>query len=291
MLPPGEFTARLNGLDIWFKISGKGPPCIPPTPGWGPSSDLYFRTLSRLEITLTMIYVDTRGTGRSQKPPHHTDYTLGHFSADIESLRQHLEIPTPWIMGHSRAGIHAAHFALNYPESVAGLVLVDPLAEKDDAWRADTESRMLLRRGEPWYERARKAWDDDTFPADDAAFAANEKACLAFYFSDVSKMETASSAFSATTFSVEALRGARSSIPGEFGVLQALTRIRIPALILVGEDDFITSPLQAQRLHSQISASELHVIPAAGHFPWIEQPGRLFEIVEAFIAKNRSAAA
>ncbi len=62
----GEFTVRLNGLNLWHKVCGVGPVCLLPTPGWGPSSDLYYHTLGRLETLFTVVYLDTRGTGRSE---------------------------------------------------------------------------------------------------------------------------------------------------------------------------------------------------------------------------------
>lgn len=34
-LDNGEFTAKVNGLQLWYKVSGRGPVCLMPTPGWG----------------------------------------------------------------------------------------------------------------------------------------------------------------------------------------------------------------------------------------------------------------
>lgn len=106
-----------------------------------------------------MIYLDTRGSGRSQKPERSTDYTLADFSADIEALRQHLGLQRAWIMGHSRGGIHALHYALHHPTACIGLLLLDPSAERDEYAATDAHTRMEQQRNEPWYERARQAFD------------------------------------------------------------------------------------------------------------------------------------
>src|SRR5262245_55475796 len=63
----GEFTAELNGLQLWYKVSGAGPVCLMPTPPWGASSVMCFRTLKPLEENFTVVYLDSRGTGRSQR--------------------------------------------------------------------------------------------------------------------------------------------------------------------------------------------------------------------------------
>jgi proline iminopeptidase len=89
----GQFTAQINGLKLWYKVSGDGPVCIIPIPGWGPSSELYFLNLTPLEEMFTMVYLDTRGTGRSQRPELN-EYTMSSFVADIEGLRSHLGVET-----------------------------------------------------------------------------------------------------------------------------------------------------------------------------------------------------
>jgi hypothetical protein len=34
-LAPGEHVAELNGLRLWYKVSGTGPVCLLPNPPWG----------------------------------------------------------------------------------------------------------------------------------------------------------------------------------------------------------------------------------------------------------------
>lgn len=48
-------------------------------------------------------------------------------------------------------------------------------------------------------------------------------------------------------------------------------------MVFEGDDDVITTPLEAHRLHRGIENSELFVIKDAGHFPWLEQPATFFK--------------
>ena len=109
----GQFTTQINGLKLWYKVSGNGPVCILPTPGWGPSSELYFINLTPLEEMFTMVYLDTRGTGRSQRPELN-EYTMSNFVADIEGLRRHLGVESMWLMGHSDGGPMILNYAFKY---------------------------------------------------------------------------------------------------------------------------------------------------------------------------------
>ena len=120
----GQFTAKINGLKLWYKVSGNGPICILPTPGHGPSSELYFLNYPPLEEMFTMVYLDTRGSGRSERPEL-TEYTMSNFIEDIEGLRRHLGAAKIWLMGHSNGGIMVLNYAFKYPNAVTGLILVD----------------------------------------------------------------------------------------------------------------------------------------------------------------------
>ena len=48
--------------------------------------DMYAKQGGRL----TVVYLDTRGSGRSEQPPAPTDYAYAQLSADIDALRDHL---------------------------------------------------------------------------------------------------------------------------------------------------------------------------------------------------------
>lgn len=58
-----------------------------------------------------------------------------------------------------------------------------------------------------------------------------------------------------------------------------------PTLVIVGEDDVITPPDEARRLHEAIRGSELVVIPAAGHLPNLEAPDEFDAALAAFLAR------
>ena len=277
----GEFSTKINGLELWYKISGSGPVCIFPTPGWGSSSDLYFRTLCRLERFFTVVYLDTRGSGRSERPPNATDYKYDQFSADLDALRDHLRQERVWIIGHSMGGWLAMHYAITYPDRCCGLVLLDSVAAQDAEWRKDVTARQMGRRNEPWYEKANRARSDPRAKEDDKAFCAALHSTLRFAFHDAAnftKLETMDG-----SFSLPAFKGMAASNKGGAHFLP-LEKIKIPTLIVVGDCDDRVSPLQAERIHLGISGSKLILIEKAGHFPWLEQPDRFFAAVEYGLA-------
>ncbi|HSP76956.1 MAG TPA: alpha/beta fold hydrolase, partial [Myxococcaceae bacterium] len=56
------------------------------------------------------------------------------------------------------------------------------------------------------------------------------------------------------------------------GVYEELSRISLPTLILVGEEDTATTPEEAERMHAAISSSRLIRMPRCGHTSTLENP-------------------
>jgi proline iminopeptidase len=280
-LETGEFSADLNGLKLWFKVSGRGPVCLMPTPAWGPSSDLYFRTLQPLERFFTVVYLDSRGTGRSQRAKFTTQYTWDHLVADLDALRHHLKLEKVWLMGHSEGGTQVLHYASRFPDRVNGLVLLNTTAVVDAEAEADIDARVMRRKGQPWFSGAVKALQAG--PKTDAEMAANLKEFLPLYWSDPAKIESHRQHFDATSMSVEASKGQTDSKRYPFDLRGQLSNVTAPALIVTGDDDFICSPAAARRLHLSLPRSKLLLIERSGHFPWLEQPETFNSQVAQFL--------
>jgi proline iminopeptidase len=279
----GEYMTTLGGLKAWFKVRGDGPVCLFPTPGWGASSDLYFNTLQPLERTWTMVYLDTRGSGRSERTSQPEAYRLGRFISDLDELRAHLGERHVWVMGHSMGGLLAQLFALDYPKSCEGLILLNSAAALDSEAEADIEMRKNRRKSEPWFADADSAYSGAD-PQSDAEFKDYLRRIFPFYFHDVAKMHSVGEALEAETYSIEAYAIMTvNEAEVRKGVLDRLGEVHVPTVIVVGDDDFICSPVQALRIHLRIAGSKLVLIEQAGHFPWIEQPEVFYRELESAV--------
>jgi pimeloyl-ACP methyl ester carboxylesterase len=65
-----------------------------------------------------------------------------------------------------------------------------------------------------------------------------------------------------------------------------LCQIKVPTLLLWGEDDFVTTMEVAETFHKLIPNSELVSIKNCGHAPMIEHPEWFSEEVKKFLAKH-----
>jgi len=301
-LPQGEFKARLNGLELWYLVSGKGPVCIMPSTGWGPSTDIYFRAFGPLEEVFTMVYLDSRGTGRSEKPDSTTEYTYDHFVQDMDALRQYLGSDQVWLMGQSEGGVQIQHYAIAHPQHVAGLILLATLPASDADWVADVRKGIATHKGAPYYEAGVKTMEA-MFSADergwkgfalDESFLEKWQLTFPFYFSDFERFQQLAPEMNqqashsdiappAEAFAVDALKGTNDSGRHPFNLIPRLQELDTPALIVVGVDDIFCPLSTAERLHLALRHSKLLVIEKAGHFPWLEQPDRFFSGIKSFL--------
>ncbi|MEP0891639.1 alpha/beta hydrolase [Leptolyngbya sp. NM2-A1] len=245
---------------------------------------MYFQTLTPLETIFTLVYLDTRGTGRSERPVQPSDYTYDQFAADLDALRQQLGQERVWLMGHSEAGRHVLYYALQYPDHCAGLILLDAVSFQDERSHTDMEMRLRERQHEPWFDLAYQAFTSQEMPESEADFLKFIQTILPLYYYDVANIQLNASHHAATSMSLDAFKGSAQCQWHKTNLMSRLKEICVPTLIAVGSHDFICSPLHAHRLHMEITGSKFILIERAGHFPWYEQPDQFFTKVKEGLA-------
>jgi len=75
------------------------------------------------------------------------------------------------------------------------------------------------------------------------------------------------------------------------GMAEELDRVRVPTLVLVGEEDTATTPEKAERLRRGITGAELVVVSRAGHMSTLENPEAVTQAIESFLGRVDSAQA
>ncbi|MBN2213058.1 MAG: alpha/beta hydrolase [Bacteroidales bacterium] len=277
----GEFITRINGLKLWYKVSGNGPVCIMPSEGWGPGSDIYSESLKELEKIFTMVYLDTRGSGRSEDPEME-QYTLANFVSDIEGIRKHLGVKKTWLMGHSRAGVLILEYALTYPDKTNGIILINS-AVGYILPPQELKRRVMAKEDEPWYQEATSYIGKKPENAEDLNKGMQK--VMPFYFHSTANYEKNRELLKQQKLSFHAYLGQQNWWNADREVSSRLSEIETPVLIVVGINDFICSLDAAQYLHLELPGSKLLAIENAGHFPWLEQSYKFYKGIEKFLPK------
>ena len=74
---------------------------------------------------------------------------------------------------------------------------------------------------------------------------------------------------------------------GRTDTTEALSKISVPTLILVGEQDAVTPPSAAKSMHYRIPNSKLHFIDNAGHMSNLENPNIFNEHLTKFLVDSQ----
>jgi pimeloyl-ACP methyl ester carboxylesterase len=75
----------------------------------------------------------------------------------------------------------------------------------------------------------------------------------------------------------------------EFNITSCLPRIKAPTLVIASDLDTLKPVTYAERIHQQISQSELSVVKKAGHALTYEKPQEFNTLVLGFLAKQERA--
>ncbi|NYE62013.1 proline-specific peptidase [Duganella sp. 1224] len=282
-----EGTAIINGVPIWHKVLGSGPALVVQSPGWGIGSRLYQETLSDLAAHFTLVFYDTRGSGHSDSADlDYAQVTVGNLVEDLEALRRHLALDRFALAGHSHGGYIALNYALKYPARLTALVLAGAQVGVEEP--GEDLKRTLPRLAQrPEYREAVAAFTAPRALRDHRDFSAFLKKIGPLYF-----RHPAGPAFRRFIENIEhahiSLNSflATASTDKRFTVRERLSAISTPTLCMVGEHDFICSPVQAQIIADAIPGAELRVFSESGHFCWMEEPEQFREVLVAFFHRR-----
>lgn len=255
-------TAELNGTEIYYRESGGGLPCLVMHGGLGIDHS-YLAGLDILGDALRLVWYDHRGNGRSGRPPTET-LTFAQLADDADALRAHLGHERIAVLGHSFGGTIALEYALRHPERVSHLILVCTAPSFDVAHPAAAE--RLARKGMTAEMAEALAHAGES----DAALRRYVELAGPLYYHafDAGRYRQMIAGIVYTAAAM--LRGFQISASWE--VLSRLGALRVPTLLVAGDDDAITPQEASLALQRSIPEAKLVVLERSGHFPWVEQP-------------------
>lgn len=198
-----------------------------------------------------------------------TPYDLWDLATDCRAVVEGLGMDRPVLAGMSMGGFMALRFALEYPDAVSGLVLIDAIAEPHP------EDDVELYQG--MIDRIR---DDESVPENTARTSSH------FLFGDTTREERPELVESWidrwTTYPGEAVYQEIGSWLDREDVTDRLAEIDVPALVVHGEEDASLDVEQAEPMADALDA-RMEVIPNAGHSSNLEQPDAVNAAIREFL--------
>jgi 3-oxoadipate enol-lactonase len=231
-------------------------------------SSIWDGVVAKLDGTAEILVYDCRGHGRSGRQS--IPFTTELFARDLRELLDHVGWPEALIAGCSMGGCIAQAFAAEHASRVSALALIDTTAwYGDDApktWReraSSAQSKGLAALVDfqitRWFGDSFRATHPELVQAVTRVFLANDLNCYA----------------------------SSCVLLGAADLRSALPDFRMPAAIIVGEEDYATPISAAQVLHQAIAGSTLTVLSKARHLTPIECPDQIAS--ELLVLTERTA--
>lgn len=262
-----------DGFKLRYHAEGRGIPVL--VCG---SAIYYERTFPKNLLNhCQMIYFDNRVMGGScLKETCQADFELDKIYADIEALRQHLNLDKFVIVGHSGQSYMALEYAKKYPSSVSHVVMIGMAPKFDDdahAWAEDNWNSIASEERKAALEKNIEKWPDELIKnlPEPKNFIQDyvrktPKIWFDYYFDAESLWEN-------VEFNSQGFDYIWGKLFPDLDITQGLENFNIPVAVMVGKYDGIVAPPKSwDSIKDKFKQIKVYVFNQSGHTPQLEEP-------------------
>jgi len=283
-----EELRQINGIELYVKRMGSGEPIVVVHGGPMLEHGYFLPHLAPLAESFELIFYDQRLSGRSAGQVDSASVRLDTLVDDIEALRQSLQLGRVHLMGHSWGGLLAMRYAIQHPENLRSLILLNSMSASSQLWQEE-EARLAQRLTvEDSIEIATIRETVAFSNGEPEAIAAILLASFKAQFADRSKIAGLELYVPPDYLNRSRQFGYMIGDLTDFDFFEDLRTISVPTLILYGSAE-PAAEISGEALHDAIPTSELVIIQNAGHFPFVEQPDAFLGAVRGFLSSVRES--
>lgn len=258
--------ARLRGVEMAYEETSGAGATLVLLHGFPFDRSMWREQLDELGDEFRVVAPDLRGLGETRLGEG--EASIEGMAEDVFALFDELKLERVILCGLSMGGYVAFEFMRKFPERVRALVLADTRPQ------ADTEEGRRARE-----ESAQRALKEGVTSIVDSMLPKLLSAATLERRGDVLERVRAMMLDTPPAGAAAALRamGARRD-QSSF-----LSSIHVPTLIIVGSEDAITPPADAEAMRAKIEGSQLLVIEGAGHLSNVERPEEFNRALSEFV--------
>jgi pimeloyl-ACP methyl ester carboxylesterase len=275
----------LHGHSVAYRQAGSGPVVVL-VHGITSSSATWQRVMPDLARSFTVIAPDLAGHGESAKPKG--DYSLGAHASNVRDLLLALGHERATFVGHSLGGGIVMQLCYQFPERCERLVLVD-------SGGLGREVSLLLRAATLPGSELVLPFLAATRLLDAGARAGGLLGRLGLHLpTDLQEMGRGHSTLADSEARAAFVQTLRAVVEPGGQRVDASNRLyltqHIPFLLMWGERDSIIPVSHGRAAHEQVPGSRLELFARSGHFPQLDEPERLVDVLVDFIDSTDPAA-
>ena len=274
----------LHGHRVAYRHAGSGP-ALMLVHGITSNSATWGRVMPYLARRFTVIAPDLIGHGESAKPKG--DYSLGAYASGLRDLLLALGHDRATFVGHSLGGGVTMQFSYQFPELCERLVL-------GDSGGLGRELSIFLRAATLPGSEFVLPFLAATRVLDAGRLAGGLLSRLGLRagtdFEEIARGHATLSDRETRAAFVHTLRGIVEPSGQRVDASDRLYLARhIPFLLIWGEHDSIIPVAHGRAAHEQVPGSRLEVFADSGHFPQLDEPEKLRDMLSDFIDSTEPA--
>jgi 3-oxoadipate enol-lactonase len=218
-----------------------------------------------------VVRYDHRGQGASARAPRE-QLDMDTLTDDAAALIQALELSTVTFLGNSMGGFVALRLAARRPDLIAGAVVAGSSADVEEQIAAFDPLVEAMGQGgvEPVLDAVTHIMLGDRSMAERTDLTAQVRERLARLGPEIADPAW--------------------QVVHREAVLDELGGVRVPVLVLAGEEDHAYPPAKSQQIAERIADARLEVVPGVGHSVMLEDPERANAHVREHLLAAASAA-
>ncbi len=278
-----EGKARVNGVELWYEISGEGDPVVQ-IHGAGFGHFNFAPATPELAKSFRVIDFDMRGYGQSDRPVQRYDMEV--WADDVAGLLDALGVDAAHVHGTSMGGMIAIVFAGKYPERTTSVVINCAAAKLGQAGRLIFKNWIDIARLDPEGPGSRILAELIAWQALSKSFLATAEGVAAI--DTIQQILRDSNRIEVFTAACQAMC--------DMDLRPWLSEITSPALVLGGDEDLMTPWDQGpdgagqQAIADGIRGAETHVIRGSNHSTIFDNTAEHNRVVIDFFTRHGRAA-
>ncbi|HVP38095.1 MAG TPA: proline iminopeptidase-family hydrolase [Candidatus Saccharimonadales bacterium] len=288
-----------GGVLIYVKSFGQGDPLVILHGGPGASHDYFLPCLVPLARHNRLVFLDERGSGKSEKLEDVQQYTVENMAEDVEAVRKALGLGKINLLGHSCGGVVAQAYALKYQANLNHLVLCSTFhstkalnavfRQMEQKMAPELRLRIQSLEAAGLYGHG-KDYEKNRYPSSYMIAAWGEGYFPYLYQNhpDPNYDPVANGIMSWDLYREMWGSHGEFVVDGNLASVEYADRLKtltVPTLITVGDHDE-SDPSIARDMHALIPGSKLVVLPKSGHMTFVDQPGLFLRAVDEFLHPN-----
>jgi pimeloyl-ACP methyl ester carboxylesterase len=262
-------VAWVNGINLGYRVQGEGPPLVL-IMGYRLNSGAWPEAfVIALAREFTVITLDNRGTGLSDKPVE--GYAIANMARDVRGLLDELRISRVHMLGYSMGGAIAQEFVRQFPERVSSLILCATMCGGPRAVYAKSSVLSVMR-------------DLDGLSPEEGARWISKVTYSPGYlkrYPEIAEAQIRREVALPTPLHAADLQFQAFA---EFDGSKALSSIPCPTLVLTGDLDELISPQNSRMMAKLVPGAKLVIIPGCGHRVIWEATDECVLLITGFIA-------